>query len=83
MVDTDPAVIVDNVYSIDDVLLAAQEHVEQLIKRTNTHKDVEFVDTITAFISAVNWRERWIQSIIAFHIVLTLVIVVFRKHLGE
>lgn len=41
-----------------------------------------FIWLVPAFRSAVDWNERWIQGILAFHLALWLFFIVTRKSFG-
>jgi len=67
--------------SFSDFMSDLEGQVLDLMKKTNKAPSDAWQSWM-AFSSAINWKENWILSLMAFHLFLFLLIILTRKRLG-
>lgn len=64
--------------SFSGMLEGVESEILELAKKTAKPPET-FRQNLEAFVTAIDWRERWIQGLLAFHVVLWLLFVAFRR----
>jgi len=57
-----------------------EDHLHQLL-RQSSNSPQNLYEHWEAFSSAINWQERWIQCLVAFHVFCLLLVCIFRKNI--
>lgn len=61
---------------------AVESIARQLIRKHNNPDNETFTDAVMAFVSAVDWSETFIISLLSFHLILFVIVVLTRKNWG-
>ena len=64
--------------SFADFATEIENHYKNLIAKTSAAPK-DFYEHWQAFVSAVNWSERWLQGLIALELLLLLIVLIFRN----
>jgi len=79
--DTGINATIEDGSSIGDVIEDLQESVFELARNSDTGPKT-FMENVDAFRHAVDWSERWIQALVAFHVFLWILTLSTRKRFG-
>lgn len=66
--------------TFDDFMGSVEEQMTDLIQKTNSQAPKDMREQWLAFSSAINWNETWLQCLLAFHVLLFVLMLLFRKN---